>query len=129
MVGKNGKVAGVDFHKNKWRARLNVDGKRVELGYYNTKDEAVNAILHAQNSNDLLNIPEGYIRHPTFDTLYINKDTKDIMRLKNGKLVSLNQKKGFVEYVDNGACYRHKFDKLIEECEIIQRIRCSKKGS
>ena len=74
------KVVGVDFHNNKWRARLNVDGKRILIGHFDKKDEAIKALSHAQSCNDIFNIPDGYIRHPTFDTLYINKNTKDIMR-------------------------------------------------
>ena len=37
MAGKNNKVVGIDFYKNKWRARLNVDGKRIEIGYFDKK--------------------------------------------------------------------------------------------
>ena len=116
MVGKCKGVKGVDFHKNKWRARINVDGKRVEIGYYETNKEAERAIKLAQSTNAIFHIPDGYIRHPKFESLYVNRNTKDIMRLKNGELVSLENKKGSVEYTEDKVRYRHSVEKILEEC-------------
>ena len=43
-------VIGVEWHKaeNKWRARIMVDGKRIELGQYANKDDAIRARLKGE---------------------------------------------------------------------------------
>jgi hypothetical protein len=39
---KSSKYIGVDYHKksNKWRSRILINKKRVDLGYFNTEEEA-----------------------------------------------------------------------------------------
>lgn len=41
---------GVIFNKknNKWRSRIGVDGKQIQLGYYHTLEEAINARIEAE---------------------------------------------------------------------------------
>ena len=43
-------VTGVDFHKdsNKWRSRICINGKRIVLGTFDTKEEAIEARLKAE---------------------------------------------------------------------------------
>ena len=43
-------VTGVDFHKdsNKWRAYICVNGRKINLGYFTTRDEAVEARMMAE---------------------------------------------------------------------------------
>lgn len=43
-------VRGVSFHKtnNKWKANIQVNGKRMHLGYFKTKDEAIEARRQAE---------------------------------------------------------------------------------
>ena len=47
QIKMSNKVAGVDFEKihNKWRARLNVDGKRVTIGYFDKKTKLLKHYL------------------------------------------------------------------------------------
>ena len=47
MSGKNNKIAGINFDKsrNKWRARFNVDGKRIMVGYFDKKDKVLKRYL------------------------------------------------------------------------------------
>ena len=55
---------GVDFakKKNKWRARIMINGKRIELGYFNTAKEA---------SEVYLKFYVNYFGEFTFDPTYI----------------------------------------------------------
>lgn len=43
-------IIGVTFHKgkNKWRARINIDKQRQELGYFDNKDDAIKCRLAAE---------------------------------------------------------------------------------
>ena len=41
-------VKGVGLHKGKWRARINVNGVQIHLGYFNTKEEAENVVTQAR---------------------------------------------------------------------------------
>lgn len=49
-ISKNNKSGypGVSKHKNKWRARINVNGKRKSLGVFPTKDEAIESRKNAE---------------------------------------------------------------------------------
>ena len=38
---------GVDFHRGKWRAQIKVDGRKIDLGSFDTPDEASGAYLRS----------------------------------------------------------------------------------
>jgi hypothetical protein len=47
-TGKHSKHKGVDFHKGRWRARIRPgDGTRLDLGYFQTEEEAAEAYRKA----------------------------------------------------------------------------------
>lgn len=46
--GRHSKHKGVDRHKSRWRARIRTgDGKRLDLGYFHTEEEAAAAYAEA----------------------------------------------------------------------------------
>jgi hypothetical protein len=51
-VGPTSKFIGVGFHKstNKWRSRIQIDGKNIWLGVFVTEIEASNAYQNALKS-------------------------------------------------------------------------------
>lgn len=54
----NRDVKGYCWHKptNKWRARINVDGKRKELGYFEKEADARNAYIKAKEKYHKINL-------------------------------------------------------------------------
>ena len=48
VVGVNGIAKDAKYHAGKWRAYINFNGKRKELGYFNSFYEAVIARLNAE---------------------------------------------------------------------------------
>lgn len=45
---REGGILGVDLKRGKWRARINIGGRQVEIGLFPTQDEASEAYLKAK---------------------------------------------------------------------------------